>query len=178
MIFFKTTYYLLVTLYPFLISEKKYIWEEKGPQLLLYIEGVFLGYMIIEHLYSKMVFSRAKNNVYGGIKFIILGCLLCLIICLQFYFTFWQFVFSLLKNIGFCLFFLQYSSLKSQGMSEILLVILVLPSFYIEGNAIVSGHLNGNMLDLGPITFMYIILYLSWGSLPKIQDYNIRATGF
>lgn len=65
-------------------------------------------------------------------------------------------------------------------MCETLLITLIIPTFICEGNALTQGSLDFyRIVDLGPINFLYIILYISWAELLNKNDIKgkLKATG-
>jgi len=58
---------------------------------------------------------------------------------------------------------------KEVGMCETVMITIALPGFILEGNALLSGHLNmQSIIDLGPINFHYLILVVCSGQAKNL----------
>ena len=138
-------------------------------------------FLIWDSLCTKMAHSEKMERLYQIIKLSILGLLLFSFLYLQFTFLHWyHIIFSILKNIFLIGFYGFWNDLRKYGMCETILMTIIIPSFIIEGNAIMTGELDFyKIVELGPVNFMYIIVYISYGEL--LEDAQIknqkRATG-
>lgn len=81
MILYKITHYILCVFYPFLLiffqeNKEDIALNNKGIRRLVFIESLFLTFIILDYYYSQLAHTETRERVYKAIKLIMLGLFL------------------------------------------------------------------------------------------------------
>ena len=89
-----------------------------------------------------------------------------------YYQPYWYYmIFSFVKNALVAMVWIFWNDLRKYGQTQSLIITVIVPTFIIESNMLMDEQINMyKVIELAPITFMYLILYISWSEILDEED--------